>query len=277
VFLDEELNSLRPIAYTGYNTLGPGGHAFVCDGYDNWGLYHFNWGWGGSQDGYFAITDLTPSSYDFGGNNRIALGLMCDETSLFGCMDENASNYNPSATFDDDSCEYDCEFLLSSESIYLGIGVSNNGCDLYFNMGYTIDYLESIGYACECVDTGGGDGLTYVPDDVFENHLINEGYDDVLDDYVLTSNISNITMLNLPGFYGLADLTGLEDFVSLLWLGVGHNPDVTEIDLSTNTELEFVFLNHLSISELDVSNQLELRVLTVGNSSATGTLSIQVD
>jgi hypothetical protein len=31
---------------------------------------------------------------------------------------------------------------------------------------------------------------TYVPDDNFEQALIDYGYDDVLDDYVLTSNIS---------------------------------------------------------------------------------------
>ena len=36
---------------------------------------------------------------------------------------------------------------------------------------------------------------TYVPDNVFEQKLINLGYDDVLDDYVLTSNISGITSI----------------------------------------------------------------------------------
>ena len=34
-----------------------GGHAFVCDGYDN-GLYHINWGWRGHQNGYFALNAL---------------------------------------------------------------------------------------------------------------------------------------------------------------------------------------------------------------------------
>ena len=32
--------------------------------------------------------------------------------------------------------------------------------------------------------------LTYIPNDVFEQYLINGGYDDVLDNYVLTSNIN---------------------------------------------------------------------------------------
>ena len=34
-------------------------------------------------------------------------------------------------------------------------------------------------------------------DNVFEQKLINLGYDDVLDDYVLTSNISRITSIDL--------------------------------------------------------------------------------
>ncbi len=51
-----------------------GGHAFVCDGYGGNGFYHFNWGWGGSQDGYFRLFILNPASggigsYDGGYNS----------------------------------------------------------------------------------------------------------------------------------------------------------------------------------------------------------------
>ena len=34
-----------------------GGHAYVCDGYDDFDMVHFNWGWGGSSDGWFDIDD----------------------------------------------------------------------------------------------------------------------------------------------------------------------------------------------------------------------------
>ena len=34
-----------------------GGHAYVLDGYDDAGLVHFNWGWGGSSDGWFNIDE----------------------------------------------------------------------------------------------------------------------------------------------------------------------------------------------------------------------------
>lgn len=37
-----------------------GGHAFVCDGYDGNGLFHFNWGWSGNGDGYYSLSVLNP-------------------------------------------------------------------------------------------------------------------------------------------------------------------------------------------------------------------------
>lgn len=63
--LQGELAASRPVFYTG---IGDGGHAFVCDGYDGQGMYHFNWGWGGVSDGYFSISALTPISQGIGGN-----------------------------------------------------------------------------------------------------------------------------------------------------------------------------------------------------------------
>ncbi len=31
------------------------GHAFICDGYSDSGLFHFNWGWNGDYDGWFSL------------------------------------------------------------------------------------------------------------------------------------------------------------------------------------------------------------------------------
>ena len=62
-----ELALNRPVYHTGS---GDGGHAFVCDGYDGAGMYHFNWGWGGISDGYFRLTSLNPRTQGIGGNTR---------------------------------------------------------------------------------------------------------------------------------------------------------------------------------------------------------------
>ena len=74
--------------------------------------------------------------------------------------------------------------------------------------------------------------LTNIPDDNFEQHLINIGVDDILDDYVLTSNISSLTSLQLA----VGDnIIGIEDFTSLDYLrleGSGGNETISAIDLS---------------------------------------------
>ena len=62
-----DLDAGRPILETGYGD--GGGHAFVIDGYDNNGLFHINWGWGGAYNGYFAHNALNPGGAGTGGNN----------------------------------------------------------------------------------------------------------------------------------------------------------------------------------------------------------------
>lgn len=69
----DELAANRPVYYSGQSSLG--GHAFVCDGYLADGYFHFNWGWGGYQDGYFLLSALNPAvggtgSYDGGYNTN---------------------------------------------------------------------------------------------------------------------------------------------------------------------------------------------------------------
>ena len=61
-----EIDANRPILYRGSGT--GGGHAFVCDGYDNDGKFHFNWGWSGSYDGFFASNNLAPAGGGIGSN-----------------------------------------------------------------------------------------------------------------------------------------------------------------------------------------------------------------
>ncbi len=77
--LTHELQEGRPILYDGRQPSG--GHCFVCDGVDNSGLFHFNWGWGGFCDGFYAIGHLDPAdgSYSSGSTfnleNRALMGI----------------------------------------------------------------------------------------------------------------------------------------------------------------------------------------------------------
>ncbi|MEG1616740.1 MAG: thiol protease/hemagglutinin PrtT [Bacteroidales bacterium] len=73
----DELDAGRPVLYGGQSSRG--GHSFVCDGYDQQGLFHFNWGWDGVADGYFVLTALNPlnTSADNGYNRShvISVGI----------------------------------------------------------------------------------------------------------------------------------------------------------------------------------------------------------
>ena len=53
--INEELLAGRPVYYRGANE-NDAGHLYVIDGCDDKNYYHINWGWNGSQDGYFTIT-----------------------------------------------------------------------------------------------------------------------------------------------------------------------------------------------------------------------------
>ena len=55
--LRAELQAGRPVYYAA-NTMRLNGHAFVVDGYDEEGLFHVNWGYGGNYDGFFDISIL---------------------------------------------------------------------------------------------------------------------------------------------------------------------------------------------------------------------------
>lgn len=63
-----ELDAKRPVYYSASNEDGLGGHAFVCDGYDDQGYVHINWGWYGRSNGYFHINALNPTDLGIGAN-----------------------------------------------------------------------------------------------------------------------------------------------------------------------------------------------------------------
>lgn len=79
----QELQEGRPVYVGGTNEEGERGHAFVCDGYQD-GLFHFNWGWSGAGNGYFALTSLTPpvQDFDFSYNHRIIYNIKPNRKEL---------------------------------------------------------------------------------------------------------------------------------------------------------------------------------------------------
>lgn len=78
--LYNELVSGRPIIYRGSNVSDESRqHCFVCDGYDAaTGLFHFNWGWSGVYDGYFALdgsSSLDGPTFNYGNSQSAVIGI----------------------------------------------------------------------------------------------------------------------------------------------------------------------------------------------------------
>ena len=74
--IKKEIDAGRPTQYAGDDATA-GGHSWVCDGYDASNNVHMNWGWGGYDNGFFAISALNPSGtgYNFIQNEEIITGI----------------------------------------------------------------------------------------------------------------------------------------------------------------------------------------------------------
>ena len=77
--LKNELNNSRPMLYRG--TGSNGGHAFICDGYNNNGYFHFNWGWSGHYNDYFYINNLNPNNHSFSSSQQAVIGIEPKQSS----------------------------------------------------------------------------------------------------------------------------------------------------------------------------------------------------
>lgn len=81
----DELVQGRPLIYSGDGNDGQAGHAFNVDGVGADGNYfHLNWGWSGSNNGYFTLDALSPGSYNFS----------YDQAAVFGIKPPSAGPYD---------------------------------------------------------------------------------------------------------------------------------------------------------------------------------------
>jgi hypothetical protein len=142
--LKNELDGGRPILYAGAGS--GGGHAFICDGYDNSNFFHFNWGWGGNADGYFQINKLNPGSLGLGGGSG---GYNSNHHAIIGIEPPPAAQVHDLRLYD----------YVSPSSNTIGYGntfsittnISNNGTNsfhgdycaaIFDNQYHFIDYVE---------------------------------------------------------------------------------------------------------------------------------------
>jgi gliding motility-associated-like protein len=101
---------------------------------------------------------------------------------------------------------------------------------------------------------------TFVPDDNFEQALIDLGLDSgPLNDSVPTINISGVDNLDLNN-KNISDLKGIEDFRSLSVFDCSRN-QLTNFNIQNNTQLTQLFCNGNQLTSIDVTQNSNLILL----------------
>ncbi|WP_298762565.1 T9SS type A sorting domain-containing protein [uncultured Polaribacter sp.] len=114
--------------------------------------------------------------------------------------------------------------------------------------------------------------FTQIPDNNFEQALIDLGLDDVIDNRVQTSNINALTKLDVDGANltnKITDLTGIQDFIALAELNCWNNK-ITSLDVSKNINLKDLYISNNLLNTIDVSKNNLLEVLYCGYNQFTG-------
>jgi len=247
-----ELDASRPIEYGGIGN--GGGHAFVCDGYDN-NYFHMNWGWSGYYDGYFLLDALNPGGTGTGGGTG---GYNYYQQAVIGIQ-------APTSTTTYELFLYD-QLTFSSNPISYGTGftvhtdIANYGSST-FNGDFGAAVFDSENNFVEFIEVLSGYELP--PD----NHYIN-GLD------FTTSGLLSL----LPGNY----------FVGIFYRPTGDNWIITEDGSYSNfVSLEVFYQNDIELYE-DISiscgttipqNEpfiVTLDILNEGASTFTGSFDISL-
>src|SRR5690606_20761475 len=112
--------------------------------------------------------------------------------------------------------------------------------------------------------------VTLIPDSTFEQLLINLNIDSdgILNGQILTSDAQNVTQLDLfqgGNGFRIQNMTGIEVFPNLELLE-GSYHEFNTINMSTLTKLDTLILPSNSIKNINLSNNLNLKFLQIGNS-----------
>ncbi|MCI5058361.1 MAG: thiol protease/hemagglutinin PrtT [Flavobacteriales bacterium] len=109
--LKNELDNNRVVYHSGFCPDPAAGHAFVIDGYDTNDMFHVNWGWGGSYNGYFEINNLNPgSTYTWNQSQKAIIGIEPIQMTLdLKLADETL--YHRDTTYNDTTLVWDTVLL----------------------------------------------------------------------------------------------------------------------------------------------------------------------
>lgn len=111
---------------------------------------------------------------------------------------------------------------------------------------------------------------TTIPDEDFEQELINQGIDSdgVLNHLVLNSDINTVLNLTITAS-NLHNILGIEGFTQLESINIAYCYNLTSLDFSNNLNLITIYCNSNSLTSINVSNNILLQVLNCGGNQLT--------
>ncbi|PZX43894.1 putative secreted protein (Por secretion system target) [Nonlabens dokdonensis] len=199
--------------------------------------------------------DLFPPSLEtieFTGTDQLFLDLSANPNLSFITLNNN------------NSLEYIDLSTSTNTSIisFSAIGNSNLACMLVGDVAFMqSNFPNSLNSGQSFVNDCNTATQTFIPDDNFEQELITQGFDNILDNFVTTSSIANITTLDIRDL-NISNITGVEQMTQLTQLQAGLNLFQT-IDLSNNTNLVSLNLIFNRLNSIDLSNNVMLETLDV--------------
>ena len=180
--------------------------------------------------------------------------LECDITDLILNSDLSFKIY-----FENNNIIVGTYQIINSENISLNgpeanIGTISNVKVKDLNINFEIDLTEICQNSLEGdKDENYQENKTFIADIEFEKYLIEEGFDDIVDNYVLTSNIVPVEQIDAQE-RNISSLIGIEDFENLKYLSAGRNNISGVLDFSLNTKLVYVDIPHNPVIEVYFNN-----------------------
>lgn len=137
-----QLDNGVPMYYSGSDE--ESGHAFNCDGYQGTNYFHFNFGWGGSGDGYFYLNAVNPGSYTFN----------MGQAAITNCIPQGYNINSPRIMLSGSSATAGDPYslVINSYPVLSSWNISNFGLDIFYeDNAFDFENVEING----CISEGG--------------------------------------------------------------------------------------------------------------------------
>jgi hypothetical protein len=261
-----------------------------------------------SQPGTYTIEINTHLTDDMDAENnsftRIVESLtFSDVCNIHSLIFEEDSTFNLYTLDEEGVCNYVIfgNYTLDQENNIVTLFVSeSSGSSTTIGQIYDVEIDENGGFTGAvsieglCVqlldgyeEEGYSAGLTYIPDDNLESHLIDIGVDNLMDDYVITLNVNSVNSIGIEAtdnwtpdstfdFWDfdtrftnrLTNLAGIEALTNLEHINLtGQNLD--SVNISQNTQLRNFYANFNTFNKVDTSGNPNLEIISIDSNEVT--------